>query len=136
MRTTAGFKELPHAADLCLQVWAPTLAGLFREAARGMNALAGARLQGSPRIERCIRLAGEDNEQLLVGFLSELILLADQEKLAFDHFVIRIQHDQLTAILKGAPLLAAGRTIKAATYHNLQIKQKKNRCEAVIVFDI
>ncbi|MFA5873569.1 MAG: archease [Anaerolineales bacterium] len=46
------YEELPHTADWCLRVWAADMAGLFAEAARGMNALSGVRLAPGLRVER------------------------------------------------------------------------------------
>jgi RNA-splicing ligase RtcB len=43
------YRELEHTADWALQVWSPTLEGLFTEAAKGMYTLSGARPYGQSR---------------------------------------------------------------------------------------
>ena len=42
----AGYRELEHTADWELEAWADDLPGLLEQAARGMYALSGVRLDG------------------------------------------------------------------------------------------
>src|SRR5512146_725176 len=95
------FEEIQHTADWSLHVWATDLPGLFAEAARGMNALAGARLAAGPELARQIHLAAPDAESLLVTFLSELLFIGEAEKLAFNKFEIQIGSGQLDAHMSG-----------------------------------
>jgi SHS2 domain-containing protein len=130
------YEEIHHTADWSLRVWASDLPGLFAESARGMSALSGLRLSPGLKVNRTIVTVGPDPESLLVGFLSELIFIGEQEKLAFDEFNLRIVADRLTAEIAGAPILSMDKAIKAVTYHNLQIRQTLEGCEVEIVFDV
>ena len=56
-------------------------------------------------------------------FLSELVYAAEQEHLVFDTFEIELKGTELKANMSGAPLLTLNKSIKAVTYHNLQIRQ-------------
>ena len=131
-----GFEELNHTADWALRVWADDLPGLFSEAARGMNSLAGARLTQEPRTKRSLELDAADAEGLLVAFLSELIYHAEQENRAYDQFEISIQDNHLHAQMTGARLASLSKVIKAVTYHNLKIRQMARGYEVEIVFDV
>ncbi|MDI6768723.1 MAG: archease [Anaerolineales bacterium] len=135
-----GFEEIAHTADCALRVWADDLEGLFVEAARGMNALSGARLAASQRTSRTFETEGADAESLLVTFLSELLYYAEQENLAFDHFNVqtfkRSNVQALKVEMDGAPLESLIKAIKAVTYHNLQIRPTARGCEVEIVFDV
>jgi SHS2 domain-containing protein len=133
-------EELPHTADWALRVWAPDLAGLFAEAARGMNALTGAQPVPGPATHRTVNLSASDPESLLVAFLSELVYVAEQEKIMFTGFHIdmfeRPEGWDLKVEMDGAPLASINKTIKAVTYHNLQIRQTGGGYEVEIVFDV
>ncbi len=134
------YEELHHTADWCLRVWADNLPSLFAEAAQGMNALSGAQPAPGPVTRRTLSLSAPDAESLLVAFLSELIYAAEQEKVTFSRFnVTTLEHSdgwELKAEMDGAPLASATKTIKAATYHNLQIRQTDRGYEVEIVFDV
>jgi SHS2 domain-containing protein len=130
------FEELPHTADWSLRVWAEDLPQLFAEAARGMNGLAGVKLAGHPKTIRKLLLQSPDPESLLVSFLSELLFIGEQEKLAFGTFKIQIKENLLEADMTGAPIISIDKIIKAVTYHNLQIRKREDRVEVEIVFDV
>jgi SHS2 domain-containing protein len=132
----AGYREIEHTADWELEVWAPDLATLLEQAARGMYALAGARLQGGARLRRSLELEAHDPEDLLVAFLSELLYLGEDEGMGFDAYRIWIQGEKLTAELNGAPLAGLDKEIKAVTYHNLDIQKGPRGLEVRIVFDV
>jgi len=131
-----GFKEVPHTADWELEAWGPDLAALFEQAARGMYALAGVRLQAGPRQLRQFELAAIDAESLLVRFLDELLYCASAEGLAFDVFRVVISTNTLRAELEGAPLASLDKEIKAVTYHKLNIQNGPHGLEVRIVFDV
>ena len=130
------YEELPHTADWALRVWAGSLPELFGEAARGMNALAGAKAANGPRVQREFKASSPDPESLLVQFLSELVYAAEQEKLVFDTFDVYLSGAELKVNLTGAPLQSLNKAIKAVTYHNLHIRQTGNGFEVEIVFDV
>ena len=132
----AGYREIEHTADWELEVWAPDLPALFEQAARGMYALAGARLREGARLQHSLELEAHDAEDLLVAFLSELLYLGEDEGLGFDAYRIWVQGEKLTAELSGAPLAGLDKEIKAVTYHNLNIQRGPRGLEARIVFDV
>jgi SHS2 domain-containing protein len=132
----AGFRELEHTADWELEAWAPDLPALLEQSARGMYALAGARLQAGPRLDRRLDLPMKDPESLLVTFLAELLFLEEQDGLAFDAFNLHIEGELLHASLRGAQLVSIDKEIKAVTYHNLAIQKTPRGLEVKIVFDV
>ncbi len=135
-RLSAGFREIEHTADWQLEAWAPDLAGLLEQAARGMYNLAGVRLEVSPRIESAFEVEADDAETLLVRFLSELLFIQDQESLAFDGFTLNLRGFHLSARLSGASLASVGKEIKAVTYHNLAVRLSERGVSVNIVFDV
>lgn len=132
----AGYREVEHTADWELEVWAPNMVSLLEQAARGMYALAGARLSEGSRASRSIQVQAFDQETMLVSFLSELLYLGEMEGLAFDEFPLTLQGDTLKCELQGAPLVSIDKEIKAVTYHNLAVTQSERGLQVNIVFDV
>jgi SHS2 domain-containing protein len=131
-----GFEELSHTADWQIRVWAPSLPALFAEAACGMNALTGARPAPAQRVTRTFKAEASDAESLLVAFLSELIWAAEQENLVFDVFKVILKGPRLKVKMSGSHVNSINKSIKAVTYHNLQIRQTDAGFQVEIVFDV
>jgi SHS2 domain-containing protein len=134
-RAPAGFKELPHTADIALLAWGPDDESLFAQAALGLNAIAGVRT-GGQRVVREISLHQTDLASLLVGFLSELVFLQENEHLAFDKFDLEVSGQHVSGTLEGADILSLERPIKAVTFHNLMILTTEGGFEVEVVFDV
>ncbi len=135
------YEELSHSADWALHAWAADMELLFEECAKGMNALSGTRLAETPRLRRSLSFTGQDMESLLVSFLSELVFIAEQERLGFDEFELKIRNGgpqscSLSAALGGARIVSQDKAIKAVTYHNLHIRRTGRGCEVELVFDV
>jgi len=101
-----------------------------------MNALSGAQPAPGAHINRAFAAEAPDVESLLVLFLSELVYAAEQERLVFDTFEIDLNGSELRVNMSGAPLLSLNKSIKAVTYHNLQVRQTEAGFEVEIVFDV
>ena len=132
----SGYKELPHTADWQMHVWAEDLPSLFVEAARGMNALTGVVPTLGVRKTRKFETEALDYESLLVTFLSELIWTAEQEHLVFDEFNISFAEFKLKVEMSGTSIQSQNKSIKAVTYHNLQIREQHGSYQVNIVFDV
>lgn len=132
----AGFKEHEHTADWELEVWAPDFASLLEQAARGMYALAGIRLQAGSQRKARVQFEAEDREALLVKFLQELLYLGEIEGLAFDQFHLTLDGLRLLADLEGSLMQSRSKEIKAVTYHNLAVLDSERGVEARVVFDV
>jgi SHS2 domain-containing protein len=132
----AGYREHEHMADWELEVWAPDFISLLEQAARGMYALAGVRLQPGLRHAYRVEVEGHDRESLLVKFLQELLYLGEMRGLAFDGFSLELDGLSLQARLQGAALLHRDKEIKAVTYHNLIVQESERGVEVHLVFDV
>ena len=134
---SAGYQEIEHTADWELHVWAPELSALFEQAAHGMYALSGTRLQKEPRRKKFLELSSPDLEGLLVAFLEELLYLSEQEQAGFDRFDgVKLSENRIEMKMEGAPILSQSKEIKAVTYHNLEIRETAQGYEVNIVFDV
>lgn len=132
----SGYKEIQHTADWALQVWAPDLTGLMQQAALGMIALMGVRLSNAGRLERAIMVSADDNESLLVAFLNSILYEMELNAIGFDRFELKLDGLKVHARLMGATLLELQKSIKAVTFHNLEIRPVEAGLETTIVFDV
>ena len=136
-REIAGFREIEHTADWELEVWAPDILELLKQAALGMFFLSGAQLSDGPRLTREFEVTAIDPEGLLVSFLSELLYYGEGEGLGFDHFELSlVDGEKLCAQAKGAPFVSLDKEIKAVTYHNLEVRDEPGGLLVRIVFDV
>ena len=76
-----GFEEIDHTADVGLRVWAPGLEGLFRQAALGLAALLTDPAELGARDGMRLEVRGIDLEELLVGWLNELLYRFETERM-------------------------------------------------------
>jgi len=136
VRSQAGFREVEHTADWELHAWAPDFPSLLEQVAWGMNTLSGLRLKLDQPVVRRFEVIGYDQESLLVKFLSELLYLQEQESLGFNEFKFTLKEGRLAVELSGNPILHQDKQIKAVTYHNLAVRQKKGGLEVNVVFDV
>ena len=131
-----GHREVEHTADWGLEVWAPDLADLIEEAARGMYELMQVEVSEEVRLHRQLELGADDREQLLVSFLEELLYIADSEDAAFDGFLLQLVDNNLLARLEGGSIVSRSKEIKAVTYHRLAIKKTRRGLKTRIIFDV
>lgn len=136
--STGGYEEVSHTADLALRVWGENMNALFAHAAYGITRLmSDAVSKGTPTITRFLSIEAMDAESLLVEWLSELAFLAESEGAIFQSFSItHITGTDLKAVLEGQLSGELRRTIKAVTYHNLEIVRTVRGLEATVVFDV
>jgi len=134
------FREVEHTADRALWVWGADLPALFAGAARGMVSLMadGPGGQGLvPTQWRQVNLGAVDRETLLVEWLNELLYLAEAEDLLFVDFrITSLTEWRLEARAGGVPAGATRETIKAATFHGLELRRDGEGWSTVITFDV
>lgn len=132
------WQEVDHTADWALRVWGGDLRALYEHAALGMLELAGGEPDpAAPRIARTFTLIAPDAETLLVDWLTELLILIEDEGVVFDRIVVhRADSGSLEAAAGGRLGGGFAKHIKAVTYHNLKITCVDGRCETTIVFDV
>ena len=132
------FEILEHKADLKIRVFGKTKEELFENAMVGM--LKSAKYEKEVKNQKSkikIKIKSIDLPSLLVDFLSEVLYLVETKKLVFENVEFKkFTENEIEAILIGKPLKRMGVHIKAVTYHDLKILQKKEGFEAEILFDI
>jgi riboflavin kinase/FMN adenylyltransferase len=133
------YREVEHTADRALSVWGRTLPDLYVGAAQGMYSLMGdLDREGRAATEwRPVSLEGLDRESLLVDWLNELLFLAESEDLLLVEFEIEaLTETTLEGRVGGVPAEETVADIKAATYHQLEVKEQEGGWSTLITFDV
>jgi len=134
------FEVIDHTADIGIIAYGSDLHELFANAARGMFSLLLEIETVAPREERFVEVEGIDLEGLLISWLNELLYLYTAEGLALSQFdIMELADGRLRARVRGERADPSRHhphlDIKAATYHQLEIKGD-GTWSARIIFDI
>jgi len=143
------FKIIQHTADLQLEVYGKNLSDLFSNAVIAMFQSIKPEVSGCVYDENgllvCEKLPEQQHvnvqaatkEELLVNFLSQALYLSDVHNQAYMAVKInKITETEVDAILFGVQVNSFEEEIKAVTYHDLSVKQKKDKLVANIIFDV
>lgn len=139
-----GFKILENivSGDFAFEASGETLEDLFASCAEACFSAMAELSKIEPKIDYSINISADNLDDLLVDFLSELIYLKDAEKIFFSRFDIRIDNDNisLNAVAQGERIDYNKHDIKvdvkAATYHNLEIKRVEKGFKVKVILDL
>jgi SHS2 domain-containing protein len=138
MENFKKFQILEHRADLKLRIFGKNKKELFGNALIGMENALRAEIKESKPKKRKIKVKSLDLETLLVDFLSEILYLNQTKREIFEKINFKKFSDtEIEAEIFGQKIKNFGLDIKAVTYHDLNIHQKKDGTwQATILFDI
>lgn len=134
------WRLIDHTADVRLEAHGVSVEELFVNAAVGLTSIVMPDITPDPDEECEISVDGADTEDLLVGWLREILF-----RLEVDAFILsRVEEIKLVEERCEARLLGRRRKpeeepemeIKAVTYHGLSIDRTSDGFTARIVFDI
>lgn len=133
------YELIEHTADVGVKAYGRTVAEAFEHAAEGMFDIITDKSTITPVGEYRIELDAPDREQLLVDWLSELLLLNGTQDLVFGKFEVTLSENHLSARVYGEKYDTKkhqmGVEIKAVTYHMLQVHENDPTFVQVL-FDI
>ncbi len=130
------FRWVEHAAELELEIQAPTEGDVFAEALSALAELLGGDAGEGPPASRAVNAQAGDRPALLAAWLEELVFLAESAG-----FVpAEILALRLTAV--SAQATVSGRLgqppplVKAVTYHRLTFAPAGQGYRATVVLDV
>ena len=133
------FEVFDHTADIGGKIYGKDITELFVNAAHLLYFLAGAIQQrGKEKVVR-IKLSSQTVEELLVKFLNELIYRIYVEKAGGEIEKLSVQKKRGMFNLYCDMIeknISVKREIKAATYHNLKVKNEEGLFSSEIIFDV
>ena len=131
------YEELEHTADLKVRIYGRDMRELFANASWALAELLAEPSQLTFQEERTLSLEADDYPMLLVDWLSELLYLLEVEgTLLVAQRITGLSPSRISATLVGAKPGTIKQEIKAVTYHDLEIVEGKEGCQATVVFDI
>ncbi|HIQ13614.1 MAG TPA: archease [Thermoprotei archaeon] len=138
------YETLPHTADIKLMVEGETLEEIFEKAAYALIDTAVDIETVEPKEKIRVVVRGTDIYELLYNFIEELIVLIDAESKVFSKFKVTINKKDGAFMLEGElwgehldlkkhkPKIH----VKAATYHEMEIKKEDSKYILSFVLDI
>jgi SHS2 domain-containing protein len=135
------FEILDHTADIGLIIYGQDLRTLFEHAGEAFFYLITDLERVGQKEERRVELKRESLEQLMVGWLNELLYLHEVEGLLFNTFKVEaVNEDGLKARVKGDVFKDGVHIIKtevkAVTYHQIQVKKEGGGWRAQVIVDL
>ncbi len=134
------FEEIEHTADVGIVARGSSPEELFENAAAGMMHFLIDPHAGVAREHREVVVEADDLEGLLVAWLNELLVLLNADGFLPVRWTVReLTERRLRADVAGEPVDANRHKfrldVKAATYHQLQIR-KNSEWQAQVIFDV
>jgi SHS2 domain-containing protein len=130
------------SADYIFDAYGVTLDKLFEAcAAACFFAMTDPRTV-EPRQQLSLEVCGDDINELLYNFISELVFLKDTQKMFFSEFIIKISDDRksLQATIAGESINfdrhVVKTDVKAVTFHGLDIKKENHGFRTRMILDL
>ncbi len=139
------YELIEHTADVGVRARGKDERELFENAARGMLSIIAGGQEIHGRTSREVALEGRDLEELLVGWLGELIFLIDAKEFLPAGFSVReiwraAGGWRLRADVRGEALdrkrHGLRTEIKAVTYHGLTVQREPSGLSVEVIFDV
>jgi len=135
------YELIDHTGDLGIVVYGFDLPDLFRNAGWAFFDIVTDLSTVQERIERPIEVSGEGFEQLLINWLSELLYIHEVEGLLFTSFRIdELDTDHLKGVALGEVFdperHVINTSIKAVTYHQIEVTQADGTWKGRVIFDL
>jgi SHS2 domain-containing protein len=127
--TDRGWAHFPHAADIGVEGWGPTLTAAFEQAALALTAAVTlAQVESAVEIE--VACSAPDRELLFVEWLNAIIYEMAVRSMLFSRFQVQVTNGQLLGRLWGEAVDTARHEPacepKGATYTALRVSQDEN----------
>jgi len=135
-----GFEFLEHTADLKFRAFGGSLEEALIYSARAFTEATCGECKIEPAVVKNIILNSPDLEHLVHDWLSELIFLFSTEHLLFSQFDVKIEGAYaLTAKIRGEKFNPKRhklyKEVKAATYHDMKIENRRGKWVIEVVCD-
>ncbi len=134
------FEILDHPADLKIRAFGRNLPEVFVNMALAMaeQQTRNSEIKKLGNWETA-EIESTDLESLLIDWLNEILYQSEvNKKVDFDFEIIEFSEKpyKIKARIKGVPVEENNTDIKAATYHDLEIKKVGDNWEVIVIFDI
>jgi SHS2 domain-containing protein len=138
---TSSWEHFEVEADVGVHAWGATRADAFARAAEGMFALIVPPEDVATLETREVRAQAETPEALLVNWLNECLYVHEIEGFAVARVEVDgCRHGFVHGVLHGEPLDPArhrvGTIVKAATHHQVEVREDERGVDVRVVVDV
>jgi SHS2 domain-containing protein len=138
---SGGWEHFDVEADVGVRAWGATRAEAFARAAEGVFALVVSAAAVSATETREARAQGASLEALLVNWLNECLYVHEIEGFAVARVDVDTCRDGLVhGVMHGEPLdprrHPVGTIVKAATHHQVEVREVPDRVDVRVVVDV
>ncbi len=137
---TLSYEYFEHQADIGIRGKGQTLAEAFEQAALAMFEIMVETKELQSSKPQLVEVEGNDLNDLLIAWLSELLYLKDVEGKMFSRFEIKsIEKNRLVAKVYGEPIASSQKLkleVKAATWTQLAIEKNNEIWIAQCLVDV
>ncbi len=135
------FRFLDHTGDLGIEVYGQDLMELFENAGQALFHVITDPSMVEGKVEKEISLIYDDLGTLMVDWLSELLYLHDVDGLLFGRFHVRSIGDRDFKAKAWGDFFEERKhvirtEVKAVTFHQLEVKQKRGGWQATVILDL
>ena len=133
------YEILDHPADLKIKAFGKDLPEVFINLALGLASQQLKDVESEKVIGQYqkIIIQSDNLQSLLVDWLNEILYQGEiNQRVYLDFKILNFLETKIEAEMAGLRVEEKLIEIKAATYHDLEIKKADERLEAVVVFDI
>ncbi len=134
-----SYKFLEHTADVKFEAEGKSLEEVFISSADALFETIYGDLKIKGKIKKEIDVEGEDNMSLLYSFLEEFLFLLDAE----DFVGLKVEDVKINGYKLSAKVVGDKKSnynftndVKAITYSDMKIEEKKGKWVAVGVYDV
>ena len=136
----AWHRFLDHTSEITLHVGAADWPGLLAEAGRGLAVLllrGAAPAPGSDNDWRPLEVSSHDRESLLVDWLNEIIFVAETGLwIPVEIEIEDVSEIHLKARARGVAVEEPPSLVKAATFHDLHVRDLPDGLDAEVILDV
>jgi len=137
----AGFEITDHTADVGIRAFGPTREDVFEQAALAMFSQICDPATVKSRDDLAIVLEAPGDDLLLAAWLNELLFLFETRRVVFASFALdRVEGGRLWGRARGEKRNSRRHhietTVKAATYHGLELRRADDGWEGTVLLDV
>ena len=134
-----SYEFLEHTADVKFHATGKTIEEAYINSAKALFETIYGKIKIKERVEKEIKVEGEDLSSLLYLFLEEFLFLLDSQNLIFSKIKeLKISKNKLGAVIVGdyAKNYSFTNDVKAITYNDMIIEKRKGLWVIEGVFDV
>jgi SHS2 domain-containing protein len=132
-----AYKERPHTGEWSIEISGEDLLSLMQGASEAMYELSGAKFDTRDKRRLEFDIHADDKVDLIVDFLSELLGIWTTQKLGLIELDIKTKNNESWHCLGTfVPIIKQQKTIKAITYHGLDMESPDESLKTTVTFDM